>query len=40
MVLSKVSLFNGLSTFVGNLMPMTSLKKDSNDIISSLAGGG
>ena len=32
-----VSLFNGISTFVGYLMPKPSFQKNSNDVISLLA---
>ena len=31
--------FNGISTFVGNLMPMSSLYKNSGNTIQTIAGG-
>ena len=34
------SLFNGISTFAGYLMPKPSLQKDSSNTIQSIAGGG
>ena len=36
---SLVSLFNGISTIRGYLMPETSLEKNSSDTIYPLAGG-
>ena len=36
---SSVSLFNGISNFVGYFLPKPSLKKNSSDALERIAGG-